>query len=761
MNFKTTIVLVALLAVAGLAVYALRPQESEDEDNQVPAAGGVTLFGNEAFDADRVEMITIERDGRRTVLTKTGDDWWQTEPVRFRLTSWAGGGQLAKTAADLQYVRKATAGKGDLPPLDQIDLDPARAVVSFEAKGDEPFTRTVRLGQSIGKYAYAMIDNDEQVYAVANDLHEKVIGSEVKDWRQRSIELPKEPKATQVTLSTDQLSIDVLKTDGNWSFNSPHSGRVDREAIKKLLESAGQISISEFVADQPDDLSLYGLEKPALTLLIRTPADTPGDEPPADETAGDVSPAQSESTATPPELTHILRVGRAADLEDERFYATVEEAGKPSGTVFTIPKRSRDQLETTVEKLRDPRVTVVLSLDVNTFQLQRAGETIHLARDNGWQFEDPKPPFPADHGVVNELIKSVVDARAAGYSPAVEPSGESITLKLAVTGRSEPEVLHIYPIAGDDEHHLVIRNNETTGYHIETEQILGLFEPILSLRNRMVLELDNRTVIAVSIKRPDGVLFRFERALPAPSTGGNDAEAGAAGSPDSSEPPEPPGVWTLAGYAEFEDETLDELLEQLLLLRSDGWVESGDPVGGFELAIEDQSGTTYKLLIDPTTRRGRADHITDAIFLASKSLLAKLATEYRPRTILPASSTQIESVTIARDGKSLTLTREDNQYVAKGRQIDQETTGALFDVLGGLRAEHYTAALPLRPEDIAATITIKTAKEESTLRFVGTEGHQNTATLSPSRGKGLDWFTLDAETIGKLTAEFIEQKDEP
>ena len=726
MNFRTTIVLLVLLIVVGAFFFMMERSDDGGYDEPGDAGDsriGTALFEADTFDAEAVAKVAIESDDKTVVLEKDGEDWKQVEPVRFAMNSWSAK-RFGSSTADLRYVERFTPGDDDQPGLDQTGLSDPKATLTLTLGGDVKTTHTIKLGKtlSIGGRGYLMLGDDPNVYIVNDALHELVLNEKPGSWRNKSLSAPKEGEADRITLTRNGRAIELVKTDGNWALGAADRGRVATKAVADLCEAVGRIYIGEFVKDQPQDLSIYGLDQPTTVLQIQIPPVT--------------------DSADEPQVT-TLRIGAAADLKKERFFATIAPDGD---VVFTISKTDAEKLAKSVDDLRDPRITLVQLHEVNEIKIaQASGTQIGLIRDGqDWKFNAAEnPPYTPDGKVVSDLIDAIIEAEANAYTGA-PGSDPLVTVTLTAGSRPEPDVLKVFE-SEKKQRHVVVRNNETTGYLVPSNKLEGLFKPVLSLRQRTVIAPTMDRANRISITRPDGLVFAFSRTVP---------ETPKETDEDKPVPTASPGAWQLDGHQAFESEALDELIEAVDPLRADRWIEDPIPsVGTLEFVIATADGESNTVHVDPGSRRAAADGI-DGAFEVSKSLMDALDAEFRDRTVLQAANDDIQQVTIARNGQTVTIKKDaDDKYVSAGgaTKIDQASAGGVFDTVAGLRVERYISAP--EKQDAVATITVQTTEASYVLKLA--EG--NTGTIDPATD-GLNWFTLSDDSVEKLTADVIEEE---
>ena len=801
MNFTTTIVLLALLIfVGGYFLLFERESQSTNERERIaqtsPSKGGTPLFDTDQFDASAVKNITIEKDDQTIVLAKQDSDWWQTEPVRAALNSWSVS-DIPEDAAKLSYVEKFKPGVGGEQSPEQLGLAPApKAIVTIQTEGDKAAKHTFKLGRKISGYGYLMLNDDPTVYVVKEALHDRVLDKNPLEWRKTSIDGPKEGEADHVKVQLGDQAFAVAKTDGNWSLESPHSGRVDRKNVETLLSDIDGFYISKFIKDQPQDLSIYGLDKPANVISIRKPAPPQDSEDgDSDASSGDDESADDADQANdqPQPTIYTLSIGAPVDLKKESFFATWAQGDQGGDIVFTLSKSSVEKLDKQVDDVRDARITPLASADTLQLTIQTPEHgTIHLLRSAGtWGFEPAAaPPFSADDGETADLVDAITGAKATTYAPDAKPEGEPLaTITLGATARPDPDVLRVYKSAADDKH-MVVRNNETTGYLVASNDLAAVFEPALALRDRLVLDLAASSISRVSLKRPDGTAFVFEREIPPPpaapsapqttaqdaseqdqanESGQADAIAAAAQDAESNdadvELPAPtsqpasqpapqtpqPGPWRMIGFDAFELTAVQDLAGELTPLNADAWLTADAQPGAAAHSIEIQGeGQTVTMLVNSESRVATATGV-DTPFKVMQSLADAVSAEMRYRTILSFSTTDIVRINVTRDGTSLVLKKDENDdYVSEsGQKIDDSAAGGLFDTVAGLRVDHYVDGGPV--SDAQITIEVELADAAHAIAIAEADDAERHISIGDQR------YQVGDSVFEKLTAKVGEQ----
>ena len=787
MNYQTTVVLlVSLLVVGAYFVFIETGIDTATEYSPGLASHDSSqdqaLFdGDEEILVDAVTEITLHRNGDTSVvLTKDGQDWFQTQPVRFPLSQWSVQ-RIIESVAGLRFSQRlapGTPGQDGSPTLEDVSLASPKAQITLRWGTDESQQRTIMLGRkAVGGRGYIKIgDEDKHFYVVNDAVHRYLLEEKPDQWRKKTIDAPTQGQASKVFLIRPDQTIDLIKTDGDWGFGSPHSGRVDADAVQSLLTALGSLSIDEFVADQPANLAIYGLDKPSTVLKISVPATTLSDQSLPEATGSDQATGESGSSdplkaegtqdsdhprSDPSVLT--VTIGSSVDLKKEAVFATWTQGDQPIQVVFTVAQSEVDKWDRSVADFRDSRVTLVKGDDVRELNIERPHhDPIKLLRGaNGWLFADPSPGYEADDGAVSDLVDSITGWQAVSFEPDyVTPNQAQATIQLTAIGQA-PDVVRVYPREGG-EGFFAVRNNEAVGYVVPTEAVHSAFVPRILLRQRTVLDLSAESVNRITIERPDGTQYRFERAV--------EPEANSIESTNSStatattQAANQFEAWGLVGHDRFEVAAFNRLKALLFPLRANSWVVEDDPPSS--AAAVTNPVDLYNVVL--TTTDGR-EHTVRVDFDGAKAVLGDqsewfevgvdflnlLDSEFRYRTVLPLKPEAIRAVTIQAGDKSMTIERgEGSQYEeSSGRLLDQAATARLFDTLAGLRVQRFVEPLHL-PTDAATTIEV-TADDGQSYRLVlgHRPGHEQTATL------GSQWFILNQETLEHLRAPLEADND--
>lgn len=752
MNYKTTIVLLVLAAaVAGYFFLVERGAQTSYEREQIAAESqgqdGQPLFTEDVFDTNKIDHITLTRDGSEVELRKVDGQWQQVSPVMFPLNSWSAS-KITDDAAQLSYVDRFKPGQAGNPTLADTALESPSVVAKLQGSD---ITQTLRLGKrSVGGKAYLMVNDDPQVYVVNDALHRTLLRASVSDWRKKTIDAPQSTAASRMTITrtgqADLGDITLVKRDGKWYLNEAATERADGNAAAKLIESISSMSISKFITDSPDDPALLGLSSPQLVATIYTPVvSVPG--------GGESAP---QTASADDETAHTLRVGSAADLTGDSFFATWSVSSEHSPVVFTLSKADVEKLRRPANELRDANMLTAVAKDIRQLAVTRDGQAaLTLIRDmeTGFAFGEPKPDYAVDYNTARNLLDQLTGIKANGYVAdfsAVAAGKPIAELELTLSsglGESVTFYSDAVSAAGDaeDATYLAMRQGEPVAYRVKAEEVAPLLAGPLALRDKELLNLTPAQVQTVTLTHGD-TTYRFTR-------GQAETAEAATTQPDASQPANADLSWQLQGQDTFEHDALAQLLTALKPLRVERWLDepADSDAGDITLTLELVEGSPKVLRADSQTRKASLTGVASG-FTLSQAFVDQLSAEYRQRTVLDLAASQIQTVTIESDSNTATVQKNDaDQYVTSdGETLNQEAAAGLFDTLAGLRVQRYLTKLPDNAAaDRSLTIRTTTGDAHRLQLYTASRGEQVQAV-----GLLADQvFTLDPQTAGKLTAE--------
>ncbi|MCE9589054.1 MAG: DUF4340 domain-containing protein [Planctomycetes bacterium] len=766
MNYKTTLWLLALVLLAGAAVWIsgnhAPPADPTPAGRAADVEEGKSVFSANDLPTSDVDSVALTSNGRNVVFTRAGSDWYQTQPIRFPMNTWAIQ-KIVDDAARLRYTDKFTPGRGGGPTLAQAELEKPGTVLTFHLGGDKPATRVVKLGRrTVTGRGFAMIDNDPAIYLVDDTLHHTMQDQKVESWRKRTFDSPTEGTARRITLTQGETTVDMVKNDGRWSLSGGNTGRVNVQSVTSLLDKVTSLYAADFVAETPYKAADYGLDKPSLVITI-----TGGIEAPPPPPFGSAK-APPPSTQPAPVRTTIIRVGGPVDFEKSAYFATwADDKTQPGegATVFTLASSSVDHYRRTANEVRDPHLVVTGEPNVRELTVAaRNRPVLRLTRQpEGWAFGDPKPPFEADGGDVSKLVTLITETSAesfltgAALDKALASAGEPLlTLSVAAVGQSTPEVVRFYNIPSPQggEERLAIRNDEKVGHVLSVQTAEPMFVTADMLRDRTLLHTRLRDILRLTVVQSDGVTLSFEQAqaaATAPSTPG-----GAAKPDEDAELVKP---WKFVGKDGVETKSLAVLLRLLAPLRVDAWLpeDSPRPTTNITVTIETFSGQRHILRLDTATGQGLMEG-SKTPFRVPQQLALLLNSELRNRAMLSLNAQDIQALEIGEpvagsaDLHWLRLERgPSGQFVPMAKvSLNLATVSKMVDSLAGLRTLRWLASAPPTPPARVIKVFLD---DERTFEIVLTSatGGLPAAVVNPGGRAGM----IPKERFDRLKADVL------
>jgi Domain of unknown function (DUF4340) len=190
----------------------------------------------------------------------------------------------------------------------------------------------------------------------------------------------KEDDISRIDLKKKGADELILAKDGSgkWQITAPKPLGVEQNTVSPMLSSLSTLTSGRLVEEKASDLRQFGLSDPALTVKI-----TEKNNQTQTLLLGDNTPAGSA------------------------VYAKLE--GDPR--VFTVASYNKGNIDKSVNDLRDKRLLTVDADKISKLELMAKNQDIEFGRNkDAWQIVKPKP-MRADGAQVDELVRTLTDAR--------------------------------------------------------------------------------------------------------------------------------------------------------------------------------------------------------------------------------------------------------------------------------------------------------------------------------------------------------------
>lgn len=402
------------------------------------------------FEPDDVTEITLSIAGEEPIRCQTsGEAEWRMEaPIGVKADSK----EIRSILDALHLLKVVEFTKDGAADLREYGLDNPRIRVSLQLRDE---SQALLVGSDIPDTAHIYVKPDmlESVYAVNReivntldkgvfDLRDKrVIDFQRTGTKHFEIRRRGEPK---ITCAKD------LK--GAWQIQEPVALKADAEVVADILFGVDSLKALEFVAEQPTNLSRYGLDAPALQVSFYTP---------------DAEPA-------------VLLLGK---VKGGSLYAKARNAER----VVLVSADILDLIGLGVSGLRHKQVIEFESEDAFKLAL-RHGDVQLTCQKQGvnWRLVSPVQE-DAKNGAVNSIIYRLADLTADKFLASAP--------NLGVTRLNKPEVqatitlknlkeytLQVGAANENDQHYARLRAAPDTVFLVEASILDELRQTVADLR---------------------------------------------------------------------------------------------------------------------------------------------------------------------------------------------------------------------------------------------------------------------------------------
>ncbi len=398
----TLLLLVANLLAVGVYLYL-----SGSRTEQSTAAPTPLL--PQASNLTRLEIRPHQ--GPAIVLQARRQGWFLEEPFRW----WANDAGLRPILLALERLEAlARISNADLAAtgatLADYGLQPPLLKVTVQSIEGPPETLAIGSSTSLGRRLYVLPPDGQGIAVVPEDLLiilERPLG-ELIDPSVFDLEFF---EVDGLTVQVDQQRTTLRKSIDGWAFETPVSAAANQEITEAVLGSLISLRATDWFRPEQLTNAQTGLESPRLRITLQ---------------AGD--------------RLRSLTVGAEMPLPTEAAahrFARLEGTGAPE-TLFTLPSRELQWLESAQEFLRERRFWKFDPLAVTTAQIDQGSLSVTLQKleDNqpgdasAWQIVEPRPGEasavrPADTHLTIQWLQRLANLEAFRFvSDAPGPSDE-------------------------------------------------------------------------------------------------------------------------------------------------------------------------------------------------------------------------------------------------------------------------------------------------------------------------------------------------
>lgn len=549
MNFKTTLSLVVVLAVAVAGLYLIRQAPTP------PALPSIEELhkGQTSRDLLReplgeMKKIVCSRPGKPDwVFEKTKSDdaaaatWHMTAPSKLAVQIGEAE-RIARTIQTIQYEVSYKPGEAGAVSAADAGLEPPQLTVALTDVDGK--STTVEVGKAASEQStYVRLAGTQEV-CVGNANLRQLLKSKPVEYRDKQLWtfVPDGVKRLELIDRTNRdVPVNyVFVPDGSkWMMQSPVSARASGKVAAAAQELA-RLRAIQWVDDNPDKLAVYGLSPGAFTVRatvekkIEPKADEPKKAPGEEPGAADEKSVEAAAEPRIETAVYELQIADRSPIGEETkvYVRTGDES-----VVGTVMKTSVDKLRPVMDEWRDMLLTAANVSAATRVELTSTSGALAVALKNGdWTFD--ANGARAESSAITGMLDAVKNLRAVAFvdNPGAElakmgfdkPQAE---LKLTIPGEEAIERVIVGGFTDATSKHLVyVRRNESTSIaKVKAADVAPFLQAPLAFRDRTLFEAEGADIEKIAISRasrhfPGRVAMTLEKpdggwAMTSPTTG--------------------------------------------------------------------------------------------------------------------------------------------------------------------------------------------------------------------------------------------------
>ena len=396
MNWRNTLIL-AVIALAGFAYFRFFEMKRPSTEEARQQAQNVVNF-----DRNKIDGIVIQNGDQKIEIRRRENKWRLETPIKDQ----ADGALVDNLLSDLESWQK----QGTIPAKD-IQADKSKLT---EYGLNNPKLKLKLLGRDkppeilLGKDAalegrmYVRFQNSKEAFLATQSV-KKDIDKKPEEFRDRKLTDVTTAQVRRITLQTPAGEMELEKKGDHWDILKPLRARADDGKVGDLISQITSARIQQFVADDRGDLRPYGLAEPRGSITLYD-----------QEQKKDQKVELGEATKVfgREDKGQTLQIGSVPEKEKDQIYVRFA----PRGSVYTLPKKIEEILNTKPADLRDNHLVRIDTniLDRITIDVPGKGKTVLARKDGDWTIAT-RNNAPADSGAVRRLIDTLQNERVTRF----------------------------------------------------------------------------------------------------------------------------------------------------------------------------------------------------------------------------------------------------------------------------------------------------------------------------------------------------------
>jgi hypothetical protein len=285
MNFRTTLILLVLLAVGGVFLFvANRHTATTDTAQSSSDTKGKKLFDQKADDITRLSIRSTDAGAKPIVLDKKEGTWKLVEPLAWDADSFE-----ARNLIDSVVDLRSQGGVDlDSANLSSTGLDHPRFMVEATDSGGKSFKLEVGNRSSIGNDLYVKVGDEKTGQLVTGgalaDKLDKGIDKLADTLRDKQLVKVTSMSARLLDITRKGQKLDLVKEGADWKITAPRQAPADSSAVSDLLFNITDLKADAFIDPKSPDVSDAEFDRPKAVVFLS--ASAPSTQPAATQPAG-------------------------------------------------------------------------------------------------------------------------------------------------------------------------------------------------------------------------------------------------------------------------------------------------------------------------------------------------------------------------------------------------------------------------------------------------------------------------------------------
>jgi len=396
MNWRYTLIL-AVITLAGVAYFRFFEMKRPSTEEARQRAQNVVNF-----DRNKIDGIVIKNGDQQIEIRRRDNKWRLETPIKDQ----ADGALVENLLSDLENWQKegsipAKAIEADKSKLNEYGLNSPKLKLKLLGQGRPPEIWFGKDAALEGRM-YVRLQNSKETFLAKQSVR-KDVDKKPEEFRDRKLTDLTTAQVRRITLKTPAGEVELEKKADHWDIIKPLRARADDGKVGDLISQITSARIQQFVADDRGDLRPYGLAEPRGSITLFDEAQKKDQK---------VEIGESIKVFGQENKGQTLQIGNMPEKEKDQIYVRFT----PRGSVYTLPKKTDDILNTKPADLRDNHLVRIDTniLDRITIDAPGKGKTVLARKEGNWTIAN-RNNAPADSGAVQRLIDTLQNERVTRF----------------------------------------------------------------------------------------------------------------------------------------------------------------------------------------------------------------------------------------------------------------------------------------------------------------------------------------------------------